>query len=192
MIPQHFCKNRVLLFVNLIYITLYSNSAFIQLAYSGALAVLYFHKFMQILLFKAQGFLNVSKYVNDGVADRAQKGKQYQKIIPALIHRCFICLNYLFICAYFGRVYICNQSPSQFFFKLLITLHSSIKVDELQRKNPDIFRGFIHWGEEVGAISLGLYNTHLVPVFCKFPSIIPVLCNCYKELFKNDFVWKEP
>lgn len=61
-------------------LTLYSNSAFIQLVYRDALAVLYFHKCMQILLFKALGFLNFSKYSNGVVAGRAQKIKQYQKI----------------------------------------------------------------------------------------------------------------
>lgn len=57
-------------------LALYSNTAFIQLVYRDGLAVLYCHKCMQILLCKALGFLNFSKYANGAVADRAQKKNQ--------------------------------------------------------------------------------------------------------------------
>lgn len=51
-----------------------------------------------------------------------------------------------------------------------------------REKNPDTPRGFIGGGKEVGAISLGLYNTPLVPGICKFPSIRPFLWSYHQEL----------
>lgn len=65
---------------------LYSNTAFIQLVYRDALAVLYCHKCMQILLCKELGFLNFSKYANGAVADRAQKKHQISEELSLNSH----------------------------------------------------------------------------------------------------------
>lgn len=61
-------------------------------------------------------------------------------------------------------------------------LHSSIKVGEPWRKSSDIPRGFMGGGEEVGAISMGLYNTPLVSGIHKFPSIRLFLWSYHQEL----------
>lgn len=69
-------------------------------------------------------------------------------------------------------LFVIKAPPSFSVSCWLCCTHPSRLVNRKEKK-PDTPRGFIGGGEEVGAVSLGLYNTPLVPGIHKFPSIRP-------------------